>query len=511
MSGIPRYRRRRPTVSILDACDDPALFASHFRDARTWTAWRAFLATLFGLPLDTAQQRIFHDCTGREHAAPNGYQEAWLVIGRRGGKSFVLALIAVYLACFRTWTTFLGPGEVGTVMVVAADRKQARVILRYVKGLLRAAEMLARLIVSETAESITLSNRLTIEVHTASFRTTRGYTIVAALLDELAFWAGEDSAEPDTEVLAAIKPGMATIPGAMLLCASSPYARRGALWEAHKRHYGHDSDVLVWQAPTLTMHDTATLRRVVAQATDDDPTSAAAEYGAQFRSDIQAFVRREAVEACVATEVYERAPLPDVMYHAFVDPSGGSNDSMTLAVGHRGHDGAAILDCVREVIPPFSPESVVQEFAQVLKSYRIASVTGDRYAGEWAREPFRKLTIEYELADKPKSAIYVDALPLLNSRRVDLLDHPKLINQLCALERRTARGGRDSIDHPPNQHDDVANAVAGVAVKLAADAITYDHSMAWVGDIPTTGGELPPFDNGWTRHLYWSGFLLGQR
>ena len=80
-----------------------------------------------------------------------------------------------------------------------------------------------------------------IEIHIPSFRSTRGYTIIAALLDEVAFWpTTDDAADPDVEVIAALRPGMATIPGAMLLCASSPYARRGALWDAHRRHYGQE-------------------------------------------------------------------------------------------------------------------------------------------------------------------------------------------------------------------------------------------------------------------------------
>jgi hypothetical protein len=62
--------------------------------------------------------------------------------------------------------------------------------------------------------------------------------------------------------------------------------------------------------------------------------------------------------------------------------------------------------------------------------------------------------------------MYLAFLPMLNSKRVQLLDHPRLIAQLCRLERRTACGGRDSVDHPPTQHDDVVNAVAGCAVTL---------------------------------------------
>ena len=61
-----------------------------------------------------------------------------------------------------------------------------------------------------------------------------------------------------------------------------------------------------------------------------------------------------------------------------------------------------------------------------------------------------------------KSDIYKEFLPLLNSNTVELLDNPKIVSQLSSLERRVARGGRDSIDHAPGAHDDVANAVAGV-------------------------------------------------
>jgi hypothetical protein len=127
-------RRHEPTrsnrhhVTILDAMDDEHLFAPHFANAESWAAWRAFLAVLFGLPREESQRELAKRCTGREHISSDGHEEAWLVIGRRGGKSFILALIAVYLACFKDWRRYLGPGERGTIMIVAADRKQARVL-----------------------------------------------------------------------------------------------------------------------------------------------------------------------------------------------------------------------------------------------------------------------------------------------------------------------------------------------------------------------------------------------
>ena len=244
-------------------------------------------------------------------------------------------------------------------------------------------------------------------MHTASFRSTRGYTIVAALLDELAFWRGEESSDPDTEILAAIKPGMATIPGAMLLCASSPYARRGALWETYRKHFGKDGDpVLIWQAPTRTMNSTVP-QSVIDAAMEADPSSASAEYMAEFRSDIEGFVTREVAEACVPVGVFERMPLTALRYFGFVDPSGGSNDAFTLGIAHRENENV-LLDCVREVRPPFSPEAVIGEFATTFKSYRITRIIGDRYAGEFPREIFRKLGIIYEPSQKPKSDLYWD-------------------------------------------------------------------------------------------------------
>jgi hypothetical protein len=53
---------------------------------------------------------------------------------------------------------------------------------------------------------------------------------------------------------------------------------------------------------------------------------------------------------------------------------------------------------------------------------------------------------------------------MINSGACDLLEHDRLTQQLVGLERRTARGGRDSIDHAPGAHDDVANACAGALV-----------------------------------------------
>ena len=169
-------------VTILDAVDDANLFAPWFREPATWAAWRAFLAALFALKMSSGQLAIYQHCTGRSAPPTQPATEAWLVCGRRAGKSFILALCAVFLGCFFDYRRHLAPGERGTVLIIATNSKQARVILRYIRALLTHIPMLAKLIERETADAFDLSNSVTIEVHPASAKTTRGYAVVAALL-----------------------------------------------------------------------------------------------------------------------------------------------------------------------------------------------------------------------------------------------------------------------------------------------------------------------------------------
>jgi hypothetical protein len=202
---------------------------------------------------------------------------------------------------------------------------------------------------------------------------------------------------------------------------------------------------------------------VVAQAFEDDPESAAAEYGADFRTDISDFISRAVVEACVEPGMHERPPMRRCRYAAFVDASGGSgSDSMTLAIAHLEEDGIPTIDAIRERKPPFSPDDVVTEFAGLMKSYALSKAEADKWG--WVGEAFRKRMITVTPSARPKSEIYTELLPMLNAHRCSLLDHPRLVSQLCGLERRTARSGRNSIDHAPGAHDDIANAAAGALV-----------------------------------------------
>lgn len=462
-------------ITFAEACRDPNLFGPWF-EAESWATWRVIDKALFGEPLDDGELAIFTELTGRSEAPMEPATEAWFIVGRRGGKDVKASAIAAFLATFGAeqlgFLSRLVRGERGVVQVLAVDRDQARVCLGYLRAYFE-QPIFKQMVAKSTADGLELSNGLAIEITTNDQRRVRGRTVVAVVFDEVAFWRSENSVNPDQEVYAAVKPAMATIPGAMLIAISSPYARKGLLWKKWKKHYGQSGKVLVVQAPTWVMNPT--IRRdgeFLTEAFEDDPSSAAAEYGAEFRADIEVFVNRDTVEACVADGVLERPWKAQTQYRGFVDPSGGSADSMTMAISHSEGD-QVVLDVMRERKPPFSPASVVEEFARLFRSYGVSKIVGDRYAGEWPREAFRDHGITYEPSEKTRSELYVDLLPLLNSGRAALLDSPRLVDQLVGLERRVARGGREIIDHGPNGHDDLANSVAGALDLVAMRRSTY--------------------------------------
>jgi hypothetical protein len=454
-------------TSILDVCDHDQLFKPWFRKPATWRAWRVFLSCLFGLPIADGDLETFRRCTGLETPPSEPFTEAWLVCGRRAGKSFILAVVAIFLAIFKDWSEYLSVGERGCIKILACDRRQARTIHRYCRALLTKVDAIAGLVERSSEEDIDLSNGITIEIQTASFRTVRGFTVIGFLCDEIAFWRSDESSNPDTEILAALRPAMSTVPGSMLLCASSPYRKAGALWDAYRKHYGKPGPVLVWQADTRVMNPTVA-SKVIDEAYERDPASAAAEYGAQFRSDVDTFLSRELVDIAIDPGILVRPPLSHIRYHAFADPSGGSGDSFTAAISHVD-DNVAILDALYERRPPFNPSAVVAEIADLCRQYGVGSITGDRYSANFVVEAFAKEGIAYQHSQRDRSQLYSDSLPLFTTGRVRLLDHPRLAAQLTSLERRVSPAGRDRIDHGPgpHRHDDLANAVAGALINAA--------------------------------------------
>jgi len=210
----------------------------------SWAAWRAWLCAVLGLPMSEAEAAIFRRCTGRTTLPTAPCREVWTIAGRRSGKSRIAAFITVFLAACRTYR--LAPGERGRVPVISPSKAQGRIIFDYAVAMIESVPALAALVTRKTAESADLATGVSITIQSASFRTPRGFSNVAADFDEAAFWRDDSGANPDTEIARSVRPALASVPGALLVSISSPYSQRGELFRMYDKHFGRDdSDILI--------------------------------------------------------------------------------------------------------------------------------------------------------------------------------------------------------------------------------------------------------------------------
>ncbi len=153
-------------------------------------------------------------------------------------------------------------------MCLAKDKDQARIVFRYVKAVLNHIPALKSMIVDQRADEIELT------------------TSLPALLPMRSHFWPSQGANPDDEVLSAVRPAMATIPDAKLLCISTGYAQTGALYDAHKKHYGkEDDDIMVWQVDTASMNPTIS-QAYIDKEIEKEPEAGRAEWLGLFREDV---------------------------------------------------------------------------------------------------------------------------------------------------------------------------------------------------------------------------------
>jgi hypothetical protein len=431
--------------TIDQALCDRKLLGAALGDSKSWQAWRVVLKATFGLALNRVEARAFAAVAGSRQPPAQRVRELWCICGRRSGKSRMSALIAVFLAAFGNYQ--LARSEVGMVLVLAASQSQAHTVFEYVRGFLEASPILRQEIAAVRAQEIRLHNGIVIAVHANSFRTVRGHTLVAAVLDEVSFWRDESSAMPDVETYRAILPSLATTNG-MLIGISTPYRKIGLLHQKHRDHFGvDDNDVLVVQGASQTFNPSLSDKVLPAQRASD-PTAAASEWDAEFRTDIGAYLEDGLIDAAIdhgrPLEI-PPAGRGQVFYRAFVDASGGvGHDSYTIAVAHK-EGQLFVVDLVRGTKGAFNPQQVTEEYAKLLRDYHIGNVVGDHYAAQWVAAEWRRNNISYVRSDLPKSAIYLEVLPLFARGLVRLPNHATLLRELRFLGTHIARAGTRSI------------------------------------------------------------------
>jgi len=186
---------------------------------------------------------------------------------------------------------------------------------------------------------------------------------------------------------------------------------------------------------------------------------------------------------------FEPDPMPCAFFEAHAETQRGavpgrgskSKPNPVRPIAH-AKEGTGILDLVRETRPPFSPDAVCSEYSEIMRGYNVGKCSADRYALGWVEEAFAKHGITIEHSEMDRSAIYGNFLPLANARRIELLDHSRLRQQLLGLERKTSRL-KEIIDHVRGAHDDLANsaclALVSAAGTLSGPAMWTAFAEKW--------------------------------
>jgi len=483
-------------IGIDEFITDPLLLGAHFIGA-SWDRWRAVLKAAFALPMSDLDLALFREVAGNRGPPRHRVSSLVCAIGRGGGKDAVATAVGAFVAVTGDFSR-LRVGERAVVLLLATDRDQAAIAFNYLRGYFEQVPLLAGLVERISGDTIELRNGASIVVGTNNIRAPRGWTICAALYDECAFWHGADYAAPDVEVDSAVSPGLMRFSGSMKIIISSVHRKQGLLYDQVAQFFGRDDDdTLVVMGESLQFNptlDAAVIERELAR----DPERAGAEYLSKWRHDLTNFLDRGLVEAAIEKGITVRPPQRGVQYRMFADPSGGRNDSFTAAVGHM-EGTLAVIDACWEKRAPFDSDAALDEVADLAHSYRCTTVLGDAYGADLTVAAFRRRGLAFENlrlrgSTSPKlsrSEIYLNSVTIFTAGRARLPDNPRLVHQLISLERRAARSGHDTVDHPSGGFDDVANAVCGCLVMLAGRPNEAERWIRAFGDSPPEPAPAP--------------------
>ncbi|RPJ40386.1 MAG: hypothetical protein EHM19_13765, partial [Candidatus Latescibacterota bacterium] len=445
------------TIDIIAAVQDPNILGDVLSPAQ-----EAALRTLYGLPIFREQESVVRRCAGHPPRAPREHREAAFICGRRSGKSDkICANVAIYEAFFRKHT--LSAGERGVVLLLAQNMRQAQVVRGYIEGKVTRSPILSRHVEAVRSHEIDLDNRITIAIYPASFRSIRGLSVVACICDEIAFWFTEEGyANPDVEVLRAVRPSMATFPNAKLVLASSPYAMNGVLWDMWVRRQ-KDREVLVWHAPTGLMNPTVP-KRFLENERKRDPDTYRREYLAEFAEAVGAFLPSESIAACVVEGRTELPPEPGQDYVGAIDAA-FKGDRFTFAVAHRDRErDVVVIDHLSGWLgsreKPLGLRETLEKIRETSRRYGVERLAGDQFAAEPMRYALREMGLRFREVPftlQSKAGLYGTLRACLVDGRIELLDHKESLRELRGLEAELLPGGTARVGSGRRGHDDYAD------------------------------------------------------
>lgn len=453
------------------------------------------LQSLYGLPIEQSEMDIWNaqqgganfddlgyvkEITKQIEYIPKKYSEAWMVVGRRGGKTDKFAsTIVAYEACFGGHEEFVTRGQKAFIFQVAQDLRNAQHALHFIFAAIEESPVGKTLLDGPPVrDEIRLKNNIIIKCVPCTLKAVRGFACPVSVFDEVGVWYQEsDSANPDYEIYRAIKPAQIQFPNRLMVGISSPYNKSGLLYKYYEA--GTDGknapfsdrkqfrNIIVIHSPTASMGNKLVTKESLEEERDRDAKAFERECLAVFQDSISGFLDGKLLREAISMNVLEREPLPDrYSYVASIDPA-FKHDAFGFTVFHLDEDGNVVQDCVRRYKPlkgrPLNPDAIFSDIEPILRSYGIVVIYSDQYH----LESLQQLAMRYGFVIEGvpfkatnKAAIYGSMQQLLGQHRLKLLDHSECLKELRMLEKKLTQGGVVQISAPSGQYDDLAAVTA---------------------------------------------------
>jgi hypothetical protein len=428
------------------------------------------------------------------------------IIGRRGGKTTLAAMLAVYCAIITNWKPYLQKTPFATVLVLSHSREFSDEVLEIIRTFIETSPVLKRVInlkKKNTASTMNLSvpffdekrkitfSRVQIKVGAASSKTTRGIAACAVICDEIAFWnLDENMKETDEKIMKAVRPATKQFGRkAILIKISSPGIKQGVLFKEYQRWNKGDlpSTYSVFKAPSWVWN-TILPKEEFIEEWELDQDGFDTEYRANFVDSLSNFILPEFVDMSVIKGAKFNPPeakRSQVVYKAAIDAAFKKDHFTFSVVGHfenrikqyvlKGWKGTKKR--------PVSAKDVAEYARTICREYGIDEVAADQYSFEPLREIFAQYGVT--LVEKPfsltfKKQIYFNLKRLIHSQQIDLLDSEELIKEIKELVIEQTGSGQIRIGHPPGGSDDYSDstAIASYLAVESAGQIGYDFQAS---------------------------------